>query len=582
MKKHQNKGVKALQIEIDENSKNNEIYKKLDNNKNIQNINNGEGMKYFDFIIKDSSEDILTSFKTKTNPFNTNCLECGSIDSSLEEDSSINYLKTGFDCKLGLSESSKNDYIYINNDIDEYCKFGYNDKDNPILANLQNKENEKETEKIDYKYYTKFINIKNIIEYFKKNNISSKNYYWLATYDKLMKRKKLLKILNFSGKNYDEKKILEKCIKIEEFELFYNSYCENPLIRPANNIILVKLYLLDNEQINDILNYLNHSKTKLDISKITNYYRNDKTNKGKYNILFSNYKNYPYPLLYYLGNYLNINIISFSNFYYKITNNYNKNIINKSLKNNIFPSSKKLSKFIKLLMLNFQHVSKNLNYFVFYSVGNLKFNNFNQKYFEILQLVNSKKFNDKEKQKNGNEEENNILLSNINIEKDIYKKFYKLSSLEISNNTSSIINSNNSKMINSNFNSILSDSSFFDNSLIKSFHENKYLKNNIINDKNYQKSINSIKIIDNNDNNNNNNNNKKSESIELSKKNKSFGKNKTPQIKRISKNNIKLDKAKIIKNKNNKSIKPNNIGIKSFHSKNKTSINLKKLDNVEN
>ena len=33
MKKHKNKGAKSLQIEIDENSNNKEIYKKLDNKK---------------------------------------------------------------------------------------------------------------------------------------------------------------------------------------------------------------------------------------------------------------------------------------------------------------------------------------------------------------------------------------------------------------------------------------------------------------------------------------------------------------------------------------------------------------------
>lgn len=578
MKIHQNKGTKKLRIEVDDNSNNNELYKKFDNN-NYQNIKNNERMKYFDFIIKDSSEDILTSFKTKTNPFNTNGLECGSLESSLEEDSSINYLKTGYDCKLTFSDSSKNDYIYINNDNDEYCKFGYNDKDNPILADLPSKENEKETEKINYKYYTKFINIKNIIEYFQKNNISSKNYCWLATYDKLMKRKKLLKILNSSGNKYDETKIIEKCIKIEEFELFYNSYCENPLIRPGNNIILVKLYLLDNEQINNIFNYLNRTKTKLDINKISSNYRNDISNKGKYNVLVSNHKNYPYPLLYYLGNYLNINIISFSNFYYKVINNLNKNIVNKSLKykNNIFPSSKKLAKFIKLLMLNFQHVSKNLNFFVFYSVANLKFNDFNQKYFEIAQFVNSNKINDKENQKNSSEEEsNNILLNNKNIEKDKFSKFYKISNLEISNNTPSIINSNNSKMINSNLNSLLSDSSFIENSLIRSFYEKKYLKNDNNKDKNYQKCtnlINSIKIV---------NNNKKTESIELSKINSiSSEKYKTPQIKSMTKKNIKINKSKEIKNKKNKA-KLNNIGTKSFHMKNKTSINLKKIDKNEN
>ena len=576
MKKHQNKGGKVLKIEVDENSKINE-YKKFDN-KNYPNINikNDERMKYFDNFIKDSSEDIVTSFKTKTNQFNTintNCLESGSLESSLEEDSSIHYLKTGYDCKLNFSDTSKKDYVYNINDDDEYCKFGYNDKDNPILADLQSKENEKKTEKIDYKYYTKFINIKNIIEYFEKNNISSKNYYWLATYDKLMKRKKLCKILNSSGKKYDETKILEKCIKIEGFELFYNSYGEIPLIRPGNNFILVKIYLLDNEQINIIFNYLSRARAKLDINKISNNYRNDISNKGKYNILLSNYKNYPYPLLYYLGNYLNINIFSFSSFYNKVTNNPNKNIVNKSIKNNTFQSLKKLSKFIKLLMLNFPHVSKNIKFFVFYSIANLKFNDFNQKYFEITQLVNSKMFNE--------EKNNNILLNNKSVEKDNFSKCYKISNLEINNNTPSIINSNNSKMINTNLNnlnSILTDnSSFIDNSLlIKSFNEKKYLKNDNNKDKNYQKCknlINSIRIINNND---------KSESIELSKINKSSRKYKTPQIKRITKNKIKINKTKEIKNKKNKTIKFNTIEKNAFHMKNKKTISLKKLDKNEN
>ena len=222
-------------------------------------------------------------------------------------------------------------------------------------------------------------------------------------------------------------------------------------------------------------------------------------------------------------------------------------------------------------MLNFPHVSKNIKFFVFYSIANLKFNDFKQKYFEITQLVNSKMFNE--------ESNNNILLNNK--EKDNFSKCYKISNLEINNNTPSIINSTNSKMINTNLNnlnSILTDnSSFIDNSLfIKSFNEKKYLKNDNNKDKNYQKCknlINSIRIINNND---------KSESIELSKINKSSRKYKTPQIKRITKNKIKINKTKEIKNKKNKTIKFNTIGKKSFYMNNKTTIRLKKLDKSEN
>jgi hypothetical protein len=58
------------------------------------------------------------------------------------------------------------------------------------MENIYNDEEDEDTNKIDYRYYPKIPEI----EGNKDKNIQ---YYWLATYDKLMKKSKIIKILNY-------------------------------------------------------------------------------------------------------------------------------------------------------------------------------------------------------------------------------------------------------------------------------------------------------------------------------------------------------------------------------------------------
>jgi hypothetical protein len=63
----------------------------------------------------------------------------------------------------------------------------------------ENEKTEEETKKIDYRYYTNYP-IKDFID---KNIINNNNInkegkkYWLATYDTMMKKEKIIKILNY-------------------------------------------------------------------------------------------------------------------------------------------------------------------------------------------------------------------------------------------------------------------------------------------------------------------------------------------------------------------------------------------------
>jgi hypothetical protein len=143
------------------------------------------------------------------------------------------------------------------------------------------------------------------------------------------------------------------------------------------NCIFTKLYLLTVDQINLVLNYINRYKlsfTKNDI-KMLNI-------KGNYQKLNENYKNFPYNMIYHMGNYMNISIYGFSN--YHIQNN---NISSYNYLNQKFPSSKKVAKLIKLLMINFPKYS--FNFFVCYLLSKIRFENFNEKSNEIKNIIYS-------------------------------------------------------------------------------------------------------------------------------------------------------------------------------------------------
>ena len=243
-----------------------------------------------------------------------------------------------------------------------------------------------------FKYNNNFIN--EILALEKKEK-----YYWFAAYDKLIKKKNILKIFyfyNLSTKNsialgnknlYDElNNIKEKILEIKNYEIFFVKNMNNkPFIRKSEgNKIYVKLYLLTLKQINMIYSYIN--KIGYD-DYFTSF--NDIIQKN-INININN--NITYPMINCLGSYMNIYIYSFSR---KINN------INEL---DLIPNSKKIAKLIKILLINFTEYSK--EYFIDYifSYYNMPSINLNETMNKIL--------------KDKKNEINHLLISN---KKSLYK-----------------------------------------------------------------------------------------------------------------------------------------------------------------
>ena len=151
---------------------------------------------------------------------------------------------------------------------------------------------EDDTDRIDYRYYPKIPEI--------ESNKENK-YYWLATYDKLMKKSKIIKILNYyseADKNIEKEKNLndeqynfkEKTMIVSGFEIYFLEKFNKPFIRPKSvGKIFIKLFLLNIEQINKIFSYINRLEYKyyindLDIITEKNLYKNIiNFNKSIYN-----------------------------------------------------------------------------------------------------------------------------------------------------------------------------------------------------------------------------------------------------------------------------------------------------------
>lgn len=527
--------------------------------------------KYPEFKLKDSSDDILTSFKTKSNLYNTNYNDCNSF-SSLDNKLIISYSNKEFN-DSNLFEINDN-----NNFKDESCrnlKFKTEEKTEKVLNNncsieyLEKNNEDKKTCKIDYKYQSKFIDAKSINEFLQKNNICKNEYCWLAVYDKLIKKKKIIKILKFYGNMLDESKLIEKCLKIDDFELFYNNNYNKPLIRPGKNYILVKLYLLSNEQINILSNYLNRVNIKININKINNN-RNIEIDKGKYTILFSKCKYYPYPLLYYLGNYMNINIISFSNYSYIDLNNNNISINNCQFQNN-YPSSKKIAKFIKILMLNFPDKKYNFEFFFFYVIANLKYTNFSQKYLEINEILNSYNLNNLNNTKNFDNSQSREIKKKSIIQR-LNDKLINLEENDISDISN--INSKNLKMINSKLNSIIAGSSFISNNFSlfnENIYKNKINKNSMNKNGNLksQEKSNKPLLL------------KHFNTADLFNLNDSYNNSKTLKNEKNKNKKVKIYENKklfkTINNHHNKKIKIKHVNNIHLTSKNKKESNIKKI-----
>ena len=284
-----------------------------------------------------------------------------------------------------------------------------NNRTNICSKNILNQENnnqdydkkelyseEKSTTKIDYRHY-KTYPIKEIFPFSIENlNKESEQRYWLVTYDKLIKSKKILKILNYGIKVnkkpiYTESNLKVKYMKIQDYEIFFVKGFDKPFVRPKEDgFILAKLYLLSIKEINKILNYINKTKDRTNIGK----YLNSSIFYSENNICeFININNkiqdedisYPYCYFYCIGVFMNISMILFTNTFNYLNEEADNNQ-NKSLLYSL-PSSKKLYKLIRLLMKSFPEYSA--NYFIEYLIKRNLYKNYEEKKNEILNLLSS-------------------------------------------------------------------------------------------------------------------------------------------------------------------------------------------------
>ena len=336
-----------------------------------------------------------------------------------------------FDSKLIIFSSLKSDLELKNRKLskkekikkaDEFQeKKNSNSEENPTI--IQNDIGEEEvkdddnTNRIDFRYYPKIPEIEvNRVE----------KYYWLATYDKLMKKSKIIKILNYYTKeneelynnnekerkiNDDEYNFKEKSMIIQGYEIYFIRKYNNPFIRlKKEGQIFIKLYLLTIEQINKIFSYINRleyksyiSPNNLDLFSDKNLFKTiEKSNKTIYN----------YSTIFFLGSFMNIKIFLFSHLEKRKNDSIKSHVNKKDL-----PSSNKIAKLVKILMANFHEFSK--DYFIDYLIKPIK-NNFNldnldidlfkQKILEINSLLIS---NCKKYYKRNNNSINSIIKNEI-------------------------------------------------------------------------------------------------------------------------------------------------------------------------
>jgi hypothetical protein len=303
-------------------------------------------------------------------------------------------LKNDFDRNFKLQNYSKNIKSKASQDFysdnfssaeEDYNNINKNNK-NTIKENDSEEDN---TNRIDYRYYPKIPEIESTKE---------NNYFWFATYDKLMKKSKIVKILNYYTESSSNKKkeifindknekdenninynFKEKSLVIEGYEIYFLKKFDRPFVRPKKGgNIFVKLFLLNVEQINKIFSYINRLEYKRYINNLgsikeKNYFKIiSKSNKSIYN----------YSTLICIGSFVNINIFLLSHIK-KIKNKNNKPKISM----NDLPSSNKIAKLIKILLLNFPEYSK--EYFIDYLIKPF------EKYFELnitdKEILNHKK-----------------------------------------------------------------------------------------------------------------------------------------------------------------------------------------------
>ena len=156
-------------------------------------------------------------------------------------------------------------------------------------------EQDDDTNKIDYRYYPKIPEIES-------SSDKNKSLFWLATYDKLMKKSKIVKILSYysdslsqkdseifviedahSDYKEEESKVIEKklnekynfkekTIVIQGYEIYFvKKHCKPFVQQKKGAKIFVKLYLLSLEQINQIFSYINRLEYKKYIDNLNSF-----------------------------------------------------------------------------------------------------------------------------------------------------------------------------------------------------------------------------------------------------------------------------------------------------------------------
>lgn len=307
----------------------------------------------------------------------------------------ISYIKNSRN-KIQYNPQSKTNNL--NNNINKYQAKNILSKTFELESNKKDDKDspeiQKSTSKIDYRHYKKYP-IKEIFP-LKKLDGEKEKLYWLVTYDKLIKAKNIVKILNYNiiddNKNqinskpiYTESSLKIKTMKISQFEIFFVKGYDKPFVRPngnKNSFILAKLYLLTNKEINKIINFINRTDDKINIEKYKSITKRDLfqyigTNKN-YDINLN--INYPYCYIYYLGKFMNISMYLFTNsFDYIQENNINNNLIYS------LPSSKKLYKLIKIIIKSFPEYNPEyiINNIIKYDL----YSNSKEKKYEIFKYL---------------------------------------------------------------------------------------------------------------------------------------------------------------------------------------------------
>ena len=507
--------------------------------------------------------------------------------------------------KYSLNKRNKSTNLSKKVQVKTYdeCSENISSSEDDIISNGKNEYNEEDedTNKIDYRYFPKIPEIEG-------NKDNNNPYYWLATYDKLMKKSKIAKILNYysdslshkdseifviedenSDYNEEETKVRikkmnekynfkEKTMIIQGYELYFVKKHGKPFIQQKEGgKLFIKLYLLNLEQINQIFSYINRLEYKQYIDNLQSFIERNTFKK----IQTFNKSIYNYSTIFCLGTFMNINIYAFSHSPNKnMEENYNYTI-------NDLPSSNKIAKIIKSLMINFPDFSK--QYFIDYlmkpkdknnELGNHDMEILRQKMGEVNSLIIS---NNKKNYKVNIKSPNNVIK---NIVKGIptntpnsFKTPNEINSNNKSHITSGLtfLDKNMLNICNSNNNNIMNCSDFLSNikSELDGFVSEVSNKNTNNNEEEYKKALNEIKL-----NNTSYTRNKNNNILNNSNKtNKSSSNQTIYSFKGISNNNQKICKTISLKNQAKKSLTRNNSNNFIHYKKTK---NIKRNNNSYN